>query len=171
MLLRAASTRMLDDLEATITNLSLRTTVDRVAIISSSTQEIRDISQTINNAGRIKTSRMEVCHVISMGRAIHLKTHHSSRWVNSQTTTEEATTMVINSNRTLTRRKINRNSKSSNVQGKITNHDPTKASSTPTREITTIKASINKRAANLTNNRDTSLRAIKLTWKQPSSPL
>ena len=132
-MLRAASTRMLDDLEATTTNLSLRTTVDRVAIISSSTQEIRDINQTINNAGRIKTSRMEVCHVISMGRAIHLRTHHSSRWVNSQTTTEEAIPVAINSNRTLTRRKINRNNRSNNAPGKTTNHDPTKASNTPTR--------------------------------------
>lgn len=136
-MVRADSTRMLDDL---ITSLILRlnrTTRHPKAAISSSSSPATSqlINKTINNVGLNKTTKMEHL-VINMVRTISPRTHHSSRWANFLTTTE-ATTVAINSNRTLTRRKINRNSRSNNVQGKTTNHDPTKASNTPTRSRTT----------------------------------
>jgi len=138
VVVRADSTRMLDDLiTSTIPRLNRTKRHPRPAINSSSSQATSQlINKTINNVGLNKTTNME--HLaINMARTISPRTHHSSRWVNFLTTTEEATTVAINSNRTLTRRKINRNSRTSNVQGKTTNHDPTKASSTPTRSRTT----------------------------------
>jgi hypothetical protein len=115
---------MLDALEAT-TN----TRHHRVAI-SSMPATSQHINKTINNVGLSRTTRMEHLVIIT-ARTISPRTPRS-RWVNFLTTTE-TTIVAINSNRTLTRRKINRNSRISNVLDKTTNPDPTKATSTPTR--------------------------------------
>jgi hypothetical protein len=124
---------MLDGLEARTNLMVSRTTRHhRVAISNSIKATSQHINKTINNVDLIRTTRMEHL-VINMARTISPRTHHSSRWVNFLTTTEEAIPVAINSNRTLTRRKINRNSRSNNAPGKTTNHDPTKASNTPTR--------------------------------------
>ena len=133
MAVRADSTRMLDGLEARTNLMVSRTTRHHKMAISNSIKATsQHINKTINNVDLIRTTRMEHL-VISMARTISPRTHHSSRWVNFLTTTEEAIPVAINSNRTLTRRKINRNNRSNNAPGKTTNHDPTKASNTPTR--------------------------------------
>lgn len=144
---RADSTRMLDALVVPRTSLSQcnRTmVVDRVAIHNSSMEIIKEISQIINIKDRRITSSTEtitmVRHAKEPGIIIRLRTSRKINSVREIPLTAATITMVINNNRTITRDPLSTKIKSSNVQGKTTNREPTRVNSTKTRNKTTIEA-------------------------------
>jgi len=141
---RADSTRMLVALVVPRTSLSQcnRTmVVDRVAIHNNSMEIIKEISQIINIKDRRITSSRETMTMVRGTKEpdiiIRLRTSRRIRSVRGIPLTAATITVVINNNRTITRDPLSTKIKSSNVQGKTTNREPTRVNSTKTRNKTT----------------------------------